>query len=355
MTRSTHLAALLSLLFLVGCGTTHVAREGKYPVKGICRSCQPHMIKGVWYTPQLYYDYDETGIASWYGPGFHNKQKACGEVFDQHDISAAHKTLPLPTVVRVTNKENGKSIVLLVDDRGPYVDDRIIDLSIGAAKAVGSYAKGLAKVRVQSLPGHSHALSIYLARNGNRWGVDKRGRTWREVYLEEIAGKYPEDLSDFDDGNTRTKTPVHGYGHNEHLKEEVIPIHVKGGTSVDDLINDSVLKDSSSVTKIAGKKVAATVTQAIANTGKGAKPLGKSIAGAGGYYIHLSSFVNKANALKHAQEVSSITGNVAVKESNISGQIFHVVRCGPYPSEAAAKMAMTSLDALGHNPQLIKE
>ena len=151
------------------------------------------MIKGVWYTPQLHYNYDEKGIASWYGPGFHGKQKACGEIFDQHEISAAHKTLPLPTVVRVTNLENSREIDLVVDDRGPYVDGRIIDLSIGAAKELGVYTKGTAKVRVKALKGHSKALSLYLSKNGNKWGVDNRGRRWRDVYLQEIVGRYQED------------------------------------------------------------------------------------------------------------------------------------------------------------------
>jgi rare lipoprotein A len=138
-------------------------------VKGICRSCKPYKVRGSWYTPQLHYNYDENGIASWYGPRFHGKQKACGEYFDQNGVSAAHTTLPLPTVVRVTNLRTGQEVDLVVDDRGPYTyDGRIIDLSTGAAKKIGVYRKGTEKVRVRALKGHSHALAMYLARNGNK-------------------------------------------------------------------------------------------------------------------------------------------------------------------------------------------
>lgn len=116
-------------------------------------------------------------------------QKAQGEVYNQYTMSAAHKTLPLPTVVRVTNRENHKEVILLVDDRGPYkYRDRIIDLSVSAAKALGCYQQGVSKVRVTSLPKESHAFSMYLAKYGTR---DRSGhkRTWDEVYRQEIGSK----------------------------------------------------------------------------------------------------------------------------------------------------------------------
>lgn len=109
----------------------------------------PYVIKGVRYVPQVEPGYDETGIASWYGPGFHNKTTANGETYDQNDLTAAHRTLPMPTYVRVTNLENGRALVLRVNDRGPFAHGRIIDVSRRAAQLLGFYRQGIAKVRVR--------------------------------------------------------------------------------------------------------------------------------------------------------------------------------------------------------------
>ncbi len=95
--------------------------------------------------------YVETGTASWYGPPYHNRKSANGEVFDMNLPSAAHKTLPMNSIVRVTNLSNGKKIVLRIQDRGPFVGARILDLSLGAAKAIGVWRTGLAQVRLEVL------------------------------------------------------------------------------------------------------------------------------------------------------------------------------------------------------------
>lgn len=94
----------------------------------------------------LFGPYYETGIASWYGPGFHGNYTANGEVYDQEGISAAHKTLPFGTVVRVVEIDTGNSVVVRVNDRGPFVEGRIIDLSKGAARVLGIVDKGITKV-----------------------------------------------------------------------------------------------------------------------------------------------------------------------------------------------------------------
>src|SRR5262245_36057340 len=108
----------------------------------------PYQVAGVWYYPKEEPDYDQTGIASWYGQDFHGRLTANGEVFDRTTISAAHPTLPMPVNVRVTNLDNGRSIVVRINDRGPFVRGRIIDLSERAADLLGFKDKGLARVRV---------------------------------------------------------------------------------------------------------------------------------------------------------------------------------------------------------------
>ena len=122
-----------------------VGRDGK-PLRG---TEKPYQINGVWYYPHEDKDYNATGIGSWYGEQFHNRRTANGEVFDMDIPSAAHKTLPLPSLVEVTNLDNGKKMIVRVNDRGPFVGDRIIDLSRAAAEQLGYRRQGVARVRVK--------------------------------------------------------------------------------------------------------------------------------------------------------------------------------------------------------------
>ncbi|HYK80497.1 MAG TPA: septal ring lytic transglycosylase RlpA family protein, partial [Micropepsaceae bacterium] len=108
----------------------------------------PYQVGGVWYYPQEQPAYDETGIASWYGMDYDGHLTADGEVFDRNAVSGAHPTLPMPVNVRVTNLQNGRSLVVRVNDRGPYVNGRILDLSEHAADLLGFRLNGLARVRV---------------------------------------------------------------------------------------------------------------------------------------------------------------------------------------------------------------
>ena len=125
----------------------------------------PYQIQGVWYYPKVDYDYEETGIASWYGPGFDGKLTANGELYDMNELSAAHRTLPLPSFVRVTNLQNGRSLVLRVNDRGPFAHGRILDASRRAAQLLGFQTNGTARVRVQVLADESRAVAARLQGN----------------------------------------------------------------------------------------------------------------------------------------------------------------------------------------------
>ena len=112
----------------------------------------PYHIDGLWYYPKVDYHYDETGYASWYGPKFHGRPTANGERFDMNMVSAAHKTLPMPSFVRVTNLENGRALTVRINDRGPFVRGRIIDMSRRGAELLGFKKQGTARVRVTILP-----------------------------------------------------------------------------------------------------------------------------------------------------------------------------------------------------------
>lgn len=122
---------------------------------------RPYIIRNRKYYPQVHYQYSAIGEASWYGPNFHGRKTATGEIFDQNKLTAAHRTLPLPSVVIVENLENGKKVKLIVNDRGPFVltNRRIIDVSKKAAEVLGFQHKGIAKVKVTCLPAESQMIT----------------------------------------------------------------------------------------------------------------------------------------------------------------------------------------------------
>ncbi|MGH6933665.1 MAG: septal ring lytic transglycosylase RlpA family protein [Dongiaceae bacterium] len=121
---------------------------------------QPYQIGGIWYYPAVDYGYAETGIASWYGPGFDGKATANGEIYDMNQLTAAHRTLPLPSMVRVTNLENGRQLALRVNDRGPFAHSRIIDVSRRASQLLGFEKMGTARVRVEIMADESRELAL---------------------------------------------------------------------------------------------------------------------------------------------------------------------------------------------------
>ena len=168
MWRGCHVAWLVGTagVLLAGCAETqlaiHTAKQmvrqqsvtqppppGTADGRGGFKVGKPYQIKGVWYYPRADPNYNETGIASWYGRPFHGRRTANGEIFDMNKLTAAHRTLPLPSYVRVTNLQNGRALSLKVNDRGPFAHGRIIDVSRRAAQLLGFVRNGTARVRVE--------------------------------------------------------------------------------------------------------------------------------------------------------------------------------------------------------------
>lgn len=158
------LGACALLLLLGACAETEFVVDS---TKAVTRSTppggykigQPYQVDGVWYYPAVNYGYDESGIASWYGDDFHGKSTANGELYDMNSLTAAHRTLPLPSMVRVTNLENGRALNLRVNDRGPFAHGRIIDVSRRAAQLLGFEQQGTARVRVEILADDSRLMA----------------------------------------------------------------------------------------------------------------------------------------------------------------------------------------------------
>ena len=127
-----------------------VSSGGRVPKGGgVYKVGKPYKVAGRWYVPQEVSHYDRTGIASWYGAAFHGRRTANGEIYDMNALTAGHPTLPLPSYAYVTNLNNGRTILVRVNDRGPYVGNRLIDLSRRSATELGFKGHGLARVRVR--------------------------------------------------------------------------------------------------------------------------------------------------------------------------------------------------------------
>jgi len=305
------LTLLLCVLLLSGCS---FARMGAEVVKdtmpagqdvGTFKVGQPYQIEGQWYYPQESYSYDETGIASWYGPGFHNKRTANGERFNQRELTAAHRTLQMPSFVRVTNLSNGKSVVLRVNDRGPFARGRIIDLSERAAELLEFKNNGTARVRVQVLPEASRQVAQ----------AAREGRTW--------SGTMPEEqvtASHFDPSvKPQIETPMASAPRPFEIDGRPVAVHQVGGEYYPDPV-------------VTHKPVPAS-TQ---------------------LYIQAGSFSQAGNADRLAHQLSA-RSRAFVVQVNVNGTTYHRVRVGPFASVPEADAALSRIGELAPDARIIVE
>lgn len=195
---------LIPLLFLLSaCAQTelasHIAKqtpiaESKHSgSKGYFKVGSSYRIKGQRYTPRETYDFTQTGVASWYGPNFHGKKTANGEIFDKYDLTAAHKTLQMPSIIRVTNLENGRSTILRVNDRGPFSKGRVLDVSERAAEVLDFKHKGTARVKIQVLSQESREVASIAKSGGSTRGyevaLNQRGYVPKTTQVASVTPK----------------------------------------------------------------------------------------------------------------------------------------------------------------------
>jgi rare lipoprotein A len=311
-----HLKPALLLLLLAGCSTAELTvdlikkskkraqqveiakavEEGAITANPVYKIGNPYQVGGVWYYPERDLAYDETGIGSWYGDEFAGRLTANGEIFDPDMVTAAHKTLPMPSVVRVTNLDNGKSLVVRINDRGPFVAGRIIDLSREAARLIGYRDQGIARVRVQVLAEQTLRLEK-LAKNGN---------------FSEITG----DVSAMP-----TVAAV------EQPEVSMTATSSSGKTVDSDVENDNV----SALELLARSRVGEVITVA---------PIETQI------WVQVGAFYAEANASNVLAKVEDV-GAGQVSPVDVSGQTLHRVRIGPLNSVEAADRALDGVIGLG--------
>lgn len=274
-------------LILAACGSG--SGGGTYKVGA------PYQVAGVWYYPRAEPSYDRTGIASWYGRQFHGRKTANGEIFDMNVPSAAHPTLPLPSNVRVTNLENGRSVVLRVNDRGPFAHGRVIDVSRRGAELLGFKKNGTAKVRVQfvsaaDLPGSSGPYESYV--------VDKPKMTREERKIASaapVATVMSEPLG-----------PIPGLDEARPPVGEALPVRP-------------------------GAEMVSVV----------AIPSRTDI------FVQAGSFLEPNNAYRLQSELIEI-GSVHVLPTSVNGVQYYRVRIGPLATVQSADLALRSLISRGH-------
>ena len=269
---------------------------------GVYRVGSPYQIGGTWYYPREQPDYDETGIASWYGPGFYGNPTADGELFTSQDLTAAHRTLPMPVNVRVTNLENGESTIVRVNDRGPFAKGRIIDVSERAAKLLGFYDKGVARVRVQ-----------YLARADLPGGQPQPFGAGTPAEVLTAAAAAPVATVE-----TQALPPIPGTNQAPAKPVAALPTPA---TPPPPVATDAGALPSGQVSRV----VVPPVTK---------------------LYVQLGAFGNYQNAARLAARFG---GEVKVSAIHRNGQTLYRVRSGPYDATEGADAALTRMLNLGAN------
>lgn len=353
-------AAISAILALAACSS------GPVP-KGV-KIGKPYSVSGKTYYPAYDPTYDETGIASWYGPGFHGSSTANGEQFDTHDLTCAHPTLPMPSMVRVTNLENGKTLVVRVNDRGPFAEGRIVDLSKEAAKRLG--IKGLAKVRVQYLRDESEQY-IAAVNEGRRIDMFAyNDKLEQEKNASILAATAPSDQSfiiEANDNQTRpgdtvsNAAPILSVSNADLPPPSGAPKKSRGIIVRDAMADDSVPAAASQrggPVVLTSPNIDPAVDAADENmvvvketTPSGRKP---KIATGSGSVIQVGSFSQQANAEKMQDMISSIASGHITKV-NVGGNEWWRLQAGPFSNHEEAMEALEKIRAQAPDARIIKQ
>lgn len=329
--------------------------QGTSAVSGYYKVGNPYQVAGVWYYPKEDFGYKEIGVASWYGPDFHNGITANGELYDMHGLTAAHRTLPLPSIARITNLQNGRSLVLRINDRGPFVNNRVIDVSMRAAQLLGFKDQGTTQVQVEILPEESRALRDELLVGGSgavREQIDvvitQEAATLDDAQPTEIRPAPPKSLTINANHPRLANAPP-------PLASTDAPLISSSasemGTSQyndwdDDLPKtqaQKVVYEPPVTPKVAQKPVPkAPAQKTIAKTpAKKAAPLAvvPMTDVAPGYYVQVGAFGSVENAEKMRDKVAGF-GAVVTTPVSVNGKTLYRVRLGP----SNAKKALEIMD-----------
>jgi len=283
---------------------------------------EPYEIAGVRYTPRESPKYDRVGQASWYGELFHGRYTANGEIYDMDRLSAAHPTLPLPVYAQVTNLQNGRSLVVRVNDRGPFKKDRIIDLSRRSAEVLGFRRSGTAPVRVRYL------------RRAPLNGDDSYERQFLASSGYQRYASAPQAVPPALDPIAVARLPARN-----------------GPPPLPDRAPKPVRATAALPAQPQSRPAPAMLIGSPEETGAIAPPpqtrQPNLIGPPGGPSIQAGSFKNKQNA-ERARSVLSGIGTVDVAEVEVGGETYYRVRVGPFSDGIAAAAALPQVTEAGY-------
>lgn len=297
----------------------------------------PYQVEGIWYLPKEDYTYKEIGIASWYGPDFHNGITANGELYDMHGLTAAHRTLPLPSVVKVTNMQNGRSLVLRVNDRGPFKNNRVIDVSKRAAQLLGFEAQGTTQVQVEIMPEESKKLKDEL--------LAMSGKTVAKASVADLnANEYsaqpiekPQSLGGIADYDSNA-----GYG--APLIAATAPVKESPYNDWDsDMSQAKAQKSANETPKSVPAPKPVVKTPPPVPAVKKVQPVVEKTA-APGYYVQLGAFGSLENAEKTRAKAEKF-GRASILPVTVNAKTLYRVRLGP----DNAKKALENMDKVTNN------
>lgn len=347
--------ALTALVFISGCTevqlASHLTKRINPPPKsvGTFKVGSSYKIKGKTYYPQEDYEYVETGIASWYGPQFHGKQTANGEIFDMNELTAAHKTLQMPSLVRVTNLDNGRSLVVRVNDRGPYSRGRIIDLSKRSAELLGFKVQGTAKVKVEVMKQESLQIA-----QAAKQGIDTSGY---EVAVNRGQG-VPSHGGNVQVASARPQQvarPSPSAVPQSTYQRQVQNIETAGVNTSRNASIQSVQQEAltSPVPTSQGRELTNVTPGHMKNGNFYPDPIVTEMpVTKTDMYVQAGAFSVEANALNLSRKLAAI-GPSNVYPALVNGTQYYRVRLGPVGTVAEADAMLERLIASGNNAAII--
>ena len=321
---------------LAACGSSSKGggsgASGSVAQRGTYKIGQPYKIDGVTYTPQETFTLSETGTASWYGPGFHGKSTANGERYDQADRTAAHRTLQMPAIVRVTNLENGRSTVVRVNDRGPFARSRVIDLSRTAAEEIDMVGKGTARVRVDQLQAESLAVKDVALSGG---GPAEQQQAVAQLASGKRAAPAPTPAPPPAPVPVEVPPPPVMQASYEPPPAPAAPAQTVYATPPRNAVPFGAPRSASgdvppTIASLSATTAAATPSSQLS-----------------GFFVQVGAFSTHENAEKQRGAVRSY-GNPEISQVSANGRDVYRVRLGPYTTQDAAGIVADRLKRSGY-------
>lgn len=385
-----HVIAIAALALLSACSGSHRPiysghQESTEGVPGFVngKKVSPHVklgqsysVDGEEFVPRNQPNYVEEGMASWYGPGFHGGKTANGEEFDTAALTAAHRTLPLPSIVKVTLLSTGKQAIVRVNDRGPFAHSRIIDLSRAAADKIGLLRAGTGKVRVEYMAKESQRFADLLAQGREPKSIDVASEVLNYVSSTQVAANTQHTKATIQPSAEKNQSlwsnlsPVSSAHAQEPASDAITATDLPAATADTASAKQVSTPEPVSLGSIGAASpfsaletsLDSTSTQAPESTvsappikPENPPPIVASMVQGKNTYLQLGAFQNILNAERLRNQYANHKNIKIVKRADKNGQTLYHVRIGPYSNEAEGAKQQASLQQAGAQVKLIHE